>query len=189
MSDVLILDLGPNITGNCNVNGFAGKIIVASYSHSVALPMQMDASNTERTAGRPVFSEVSFTKMSDLSTALLYQNCSQGSKIGQAILNVGRVENGVYMMLFKYTFFNAMISSIRTDAGSSLLPNSGHFQYSSLEDKLSSNPVLSPGGGIPADSFSINYTKIQCDFQQQQSDSTAKGTNTWNWNIETMKAD
>jgi type VI secretion system secreted protein Hcp len=189
MSDVLILDLGANITGNCNINGYAGKILVASYSHSVALPMQMDASNTERTAGRPIFSEISFTKMSDLSTALLYQNCTQGSKIGSAILYVGRVENGKYMKFFQYTFFNAMISSVRTEAGSVLLPNSAHFEYNKLENDLSSDTVLPPGGGIPVDSFSLNYTKIQCDFQQQQSDSTAKGTNTWNWNIETMQAD
>lgn len=161
MSDVLILDMGNTIKGNCMVNGYVGKIIVLSYSHSASIPLQMDSANTERTSGRPQFSELSFTKMSDLSTTEMYKACTQGSKIGTATLHVGRVENGVYMSFFKYEMTNAMISSIST----------------------------SGGGGLPSDSFSISFSKIKCDYTQQQADSTAKGTGTWNWNLETMKAD
>lgn len=161
MSDVLILDLGTTIVGNCQVTGYAGKIIVLSYSHSASIPLQMDSANTERTAGRPVFSELSFSKMSDLATTELYKACTQGTKIGTATLHVGRVENGKYMSFFKYEMTHAMISSIST----------------------------SGGGGIPSDSFTISFTKIKCDYTQQQSDSTAKGTGTWNWNLETMKSD
>ncbi|ELX12950.1 virulence factor secretion apparatus protein [Janthinobacterium sp. HH01] len=161
MSDVLILDLGTTIVGNCMVTGYAAKIIVLSYSHSASMPLQMDASNTERTSGRPVFSELSFSKMSDLSTTEMYKACTQGTKIGLAKLHVGRVENGKYMNFFTYEMTNAMISNIST----------------------------SGGGGIPSDSFSLNFTKIKCDYTQQQADSTAKGTGTWNWNLETMKAD
>lgn len=161
MSDVLILDLGTTIKGNSQITGYTDKIIVLSYSHSASIPLQMDSSNTERTSGRPVFSEISFSKMSDLSTTEMYKACTQGSKIGTATLFVGRVENGKYMSFFKYEMTNAMISNIST----------------------------SGGGGIPSDSFSISFTKIKCDYTQQQSDSTAKGTGTWNWNLETMKAD
>ncbi|GJI95570.1 Hcp1 family type VI secretion system effector [Duganella sp. BJB488] len=161
MSDVLILDLGTTIKGNCMVTGYADKIIVLSYSHSASMPLQMDASNTERTSGRPVFSEISFSKMSDLSTTEMYKACTQGTKIGAAKLHVGRVENGKYMNFFTYEMTNAMISNIST----------------------------SGGGGVPSDSFSINFTKIKCDYTQQQADSTSKGTGTWNWNLETMKAD
>ena len=99
--------------------------------------------------------------MSDLATTEMYKACTQGTKIGTATLNVGRVENGKYMSFFKYEFTNAMISSITT----------------------------SGGGGIPSDTFALSFTKIKCDYTQQQSDSTAKGTGTWNWNLETMKAD
>jgi type VI secretion system secreted protein Hcp len=161
MSDVLILDLGSTIKGNCQIIGYVDKIIVLSYSHSASIPMQMDMGNTERTAGRPMFSELSFSKMSDLSTTELYKACTQGTKIGPATLHVGRVENGKFMSFFKYVMDNAMISNIST----------------------------SGGGGIPQDSFTINFTKIKCDFTQQKSDSTAKGTGTWNWNLETMKSD
>jgi type VI secretion system secreted protein Hcp len=160
MSDVLILEIA-SIPGNCEIDKFKGKIIVNSYSHSVSLPLQMDVSNTERTSGRPSFSEVSFSKMSDLSTTAMFKACSQGTPLGTAKLHVGRVENGAYMNFFTYQMFNAVISNIST----------------------------SGGGGIPSDSFSINFTKIQCDYTQQQSNTAAKGTATWNWNLETMKAD
>ena len=161
MSDVLILDLGKSIVGNCQLTKHEGQIIVHSYSHGASIPMQMDSANTERTAGRPSFSEISFSKMSDLSTTEIYKACTQGTKIGTATLYVGRVENGIYMGFFEYAMTNAMISNIST----------------------------SGGGGIPSDSFSISFTAIKCDFIQQKSDSTAKGKGTWNWNLETMKAD
>jgi len=91
MSDVLILDLGSTIKGNCQITGYADKIIVLSYSHSVSIPMQGDVANTERTAGRPVFSEMSLQKMSDLATTEMFKACSQGTKLGKAKLFVGRV--------------------------------------------------------------------------------------------------
>jgi len=161
MSDVLILDLGSDITGNCTIDGYADKIIVSSFSHNAYLPMGSDAGNTERTMGRPVLSEMSFSKSSDLSTTALFAACTKGTKIGSATLNIGRVENGVYMNFMTYVMDNAMISQMS----------------------------CSGGGGIPNDSFSINFTKIKADFTQQKTDSTAKGKGTWNWNLETMKAD
>ncbi|HEX8609696.1 MAG TPA: type VI secretion system tube protein Hcp [Telluria sp.] len=161
MSDVLILDLGKDLKGNCTIKGYENQIIVSSFSHSAYLPMGSDAGNTERTMGRPVLSEMSFSKSSDLSTTALFKSCTQGAKLGPAKLNIGRVENGVYMNFMTYTMSNAMISQMS----------------------------CSGGGGIPNDSFSINFTKIEALFTQQQTDSSAKGTGTWNWNLETMKAD
>ena len=161
MSDVLILNLGDKYKGNCTIDGYADMIIVSSFSHSAYLPMGSDAGNTERTLGRPVLSEMSFSKSSDLSTTELFKACTQGAKIGPATLNIGRVENGKYMNFMTYKMENAMISQMSCGGG----------------------------GGIPSDSFSINFTKISAEFAQQNADSTKKGTGTWNWNLGTMKAD
>jgi type VI secretion system secreted protein Hcp len=158
MSDVLILNLG-DIKGNCTIDKFADQLIVSSFSHSAYLPMGSDAGNTERTLGRPVLSEMSFSKPSDLATTALFKACTQGTKIGPATLSIGRVENGVYMDFMTYVMDNAMISQIS----------------------------CSGGGGIPSDSFSINFTKITATFTQQQADSTAKGKGTWTWDLGTMK--
>lgn len=163
MSEVLILDLGATVKGNCLIDGadFNEKIIVESYSHSVSMPMQNDASQAERTTGRPSFSEMNFTKTSDLATTEIYKACVQGVNVPKAILWVGRVENGKYMGFFKYELENAMVASMSTHGG----------------------------GSLPMDNFSISFSKIKCEFTQQQSNSAKKGTGTWNWNVATMKSD
>jgi type VI secretion system secreted protein Hcp len=159
MSDIIILEI-KDIKGNCTVDKYLGQIIVNSFNHSVSIPLQGDVANTERTAGRPHFSEMSFSKMSDISTPAIYTACSQGKKLGDAKIHIGRIENGVYMSVMEYVLTNAMVSSISTGGG----------------------------GGIPSDSLSLNFTKIKMDFTQQNSDSTKKGNSSFGWDLETCKA-
>lgn len=157
--DVIILEI-KDIKGNCQIDNHVDHIILHSFSHSVALPMQMDTSNTERTAGRPMFSEMSFSKMTDVATPALYNACVQGKKLDDAKIYIGRNEAGVYMPLMEYVLSNAMVSNIST----------------------------SGGGGVPSDSFSLNFTKITSVFTQQKSDSTKKGVASFGWDLETNKA-
>jgi type VI secretion system secreted protein Hcp len=159
MDQLIILDI-KDVKGNCTIDGYADKIILNSFSHSLSLPMSMDAANTERTGGRPVFSEMAFSKMTDQSTPALYTACAEGKKLGDATLHVGRNEGGKFMSLMKYTLSNAMVSNINT----------------------------SGGGGMPADSFTVNFTKIKSEFTQQNADSTKKGTASFGWDLETNKA-
>jgi type VI secretion system secreted protein Hcp len=157
--DVLLLQI-KDVKGNCTINGHTDEIILNSFQHGISLPMSMDAANTERTAGRPVFTEMMFSKMTDQATPALYAACAEGKKLGDATIHIGRNENGAFMSLMKYTLTNSMIANIST-AG---------------------------GGGIPSDSFSINYTQIKSEFTQQNADSTKKGTASFGWNLETNKA-
>lgn len=157
--DVIILEI-KDVKGNCQIDKYQGQIILQSFSHGVSLPLQMDTSNTERTAGRPNFTEMTFTKMSDMATPVLYAACVQGKKLGDAKIHIGRNENGVFMSVIEYVLTSAMVSNIST----------------------------SGGGGIPMDSFSLNFTKITQDFTQQKSDSTKQGTANFGWDLETNKA-
>ncbi|HVZ43827.1 MAG TPA: type VI secretion system tube protein Hcp [Ramlibacter sp.] len=157
--DVLLLEI-KDLKGNCTITGHENQIILNTFQHSCALPMSMDAANTERTSGRPVFSEMVVSKMTDQATPALYQACAEGKKLGDATIHIGRNEGGAFMSLMKYTLSNAMVSNISTGGG----------------------------GGIPSDSFSINYTQIKSEFTQQNADSTKKGTAAFGWNIETNKA-
>ncbi|MEP6791469.1 MAG: type VI secretion system tube protein Hcp, partial [Ramlibacter sp.] len=129
--DVIILEI-KDVKGNCTIDGHPDQIILNSYSHGVALPLSSDPGNTERTAGRPQFSEMNFSKMTDLSTPSLYIACTAGKPLGDATVHIGRNEGGKFMSLMKYTLTNALISNINT----------------------------SGGGGVPSDSFSINFTAI-----------------------------
>jgi type VI secretion system secreted protein Hcp len=78
-----------------------------------------DAGNTEGTFGRPVLSEMSFSKPSDLATQALFKACTQRTKVGPAALNIGSVDNGVYMNFMTYEMANAMISQISCSGGGS----------------------------------------------------------------------
>lgn len=157
--DVIILEI-KDIKGNCTIAGYADQIILHSFNHSVSMSMQMDASNTERTVGRPMFSEMSFSKMTDLSTPLLYAACAKGQKLGDAKIHIGRNQEGKFMSLMEYVLTNAMVSNISTGGG----------------------------GGTPSDSFSLNFTQIKFNFTQQDSDSVKKGFTDFGWDMKTNKA-
>jgi len=152
--DVIILDI-TGIKGNSTFKGYADKVILQSFSHGVALPMGMDMANTERTMGRPQFSEMTFSKATDQSTPLMYAACAQGKKLGLATVHIGRNEDGKFMSLLKYELTNAMISNINT----------------------------SGGGGTPSDSFSLNFTGIKTFFTQQKNDSTQAGVADFGWDL------
>jgi type VI secretion system secreted protein Hcp len=154
MADVLLLEI-TGIKGNSDLKSHTDQIILLSYSHGVSLPMQHDRANKERTAGRPVFSEMSFSTMSSLATPLIYAACAQGKKLGTAKVHYGRNEDGKFMSVMEIELGDAMISSINT----------------------------SGGGGIPSDSFSINYTWITTAFTQQNKDSTKKGDAPFGWDL------
>jgi len=152
--DVTILDI-TGIKGNCTFEGYTDKVILQSFSLGVRLPMSSDPSNTERTLGRPDFSEMNFTKDTDQSTPLIYAACAAGKKLGTATLHIGRNEGGKFMSLLKYELDNAMVSSIQT-AG---------------------------GGSQPNDAFSLNFTGIKMHFTQQKSDSTQAGVADFGWDM------
>ena len=152
--DIIILEIA-SIKGNCIIDGYVGQTIILSFSHSASMPMQMDRANTERTAGRPNFSEMNFSKMSDIATPALYAACVAGTKLGEAKIHIGRTEGSKFMSLIEYVLSDAMVSNIST----------------------------SGGGGQPSDSFSLNYTTITQVYSQQTQDSTKKGSAGFGWDL------
>jgi type VI secretion system secreted protein Hcp len=156
--DTILLEL-KDIKGNSMLEGYADKIIIDSFSHGVSLPISNDAANTERTLGRPNFSEFQLTKTTDQSTPALYAACAAGTKLGDATLLVGRNEGGKFMLHMKYVLTNVMVSSIQTGCG----------------------------GGM-SDSLSLCFTKVSAEYTQQNLDSTKKGNASFGWDLATNKA-
>jgi type VI secretion system secreted protein Hcp len=152
--DTIILNLGTTIKGNSTITGYADMIILQSFSHSLSLPMGMDAANTERTLGRPNFSEFSVNKATDQSTPALYAACAAGTKLGNATIYIGRNEGGVFMAQMTYVLTNAMVSNISTG-----------------------------GGGDLFDSVTLHFTAITSTYTQQNIDSTKKGSASFGWDL------
>ena len=160
MSDMLILDLGAEIKGNCTYEGYKDKVIVQSFSHGMAHPQAGEKGATQRSSGRPSFSEMTFSKQFDLATTEMYKLCAKGDDVPTAKFFVGRIESGKFVPYITYEFTNATISQIST----------------------------SGGGGVPSDSFCLDFAKIKVDYNQQGIDAAAKGTATWNWDLTAVKA-
>ena len=146
-----------DITGNDTIllDDEAG-ILCKTWELKAAMPMQLDIANTERTAGRVVFTDMHFTKMSDLSTPALFSSCA-AANVHTATLRVGRTAAGAYLPMFTYTMTNAMISSIRTHADGD--------------------------GRFPTDEFFINFSQIEIEYKQQGIDVVSPGNDSFGWNL------
>jgi type VI secretion system secreted protein Hcp len=156
--DTIILQF-KEVKGNTLIDGFKDGIQLMSFSHTVSMQMNSDTANTERTLGRPMFSEFSTTKMTDQSTPALYAACAAGTKLGDATISIGRNEGGKFMLQMKYVLSNAMIASISTGGG----------------------------GSDMVDSLSINFSGITSQYTQQNPDSTLAGTAPFGWDLSTNK--
>ena len=157
MADILILDMG-TIKGNCTINGYADKIIVESYvPTSVTMPMQMDLANSERTMGRPSFSDYYFTKLTDIATPVLFQFSTLGTPIPKVVFYRGRMEGatGDFMEQEKHTLTDVFIVN---------------FQ---------------PGQGM--ESFSLNFNSVQLEVKQQLKTGALKGTSAFTFDQSTAK--
>jgi type VI secretion system secreted protein Hcp len=147
MSGNIVLNI-PTIDGNCEITGYAKKIIVHSYSHGVSANLAAEPSNTNRTSAPPNVSEFNFSKESDSATNKLYQACVRATNLGSCTLTVFKASGTTLLKAFEYVFENALISSIST----------------------------SGGGGDPSDSFSLNFTKLTSTYVVQ-TDAVAGGGN------------
>jgi type VI secretion system secreted protein Hcp len=150
-----------DIKGNCTEAGFIEQIKVDSFSHGLSNPLTARPGNTERTSDGPAFSEMNFSKTMDSSSPSLYQACAGNQKLGEAVISVVRVEADKVMSTVQYTLGDAMISGISTSG--------------------------SADGGLPQESFSINFTTITSSWTQQNADSTKKGVAPFGWDLKEGK--
>jgi type VI secretion system secreted protein Hcp len=156
--DTILLEL-KDIKGNSQIVDHTDKIIVNTFSFGISMPLTSDPANTERTLGRPSFSEVQISKVTDQSTPALYSACAAGTKLGDATLLIGRNEAGKFMLHMKYVLKNAMVGTISTG-----------------------------GGGGMGDSVSLNFTQITAEYTQQDTTADKKGTAAFGWDLASNKA-
>lgn len=156
--DTILLEL-KDIKGNAMIDEHTDKIIVNSFSFGISMMLSSDPANTERTLGRPSFSEVQISKTTDQSTPALYSACAAGTKLGDATLLIGRNEAGKFMLHMKYVLKNAMVGTINTG-----------------------------GGGGMGDSLSLNFTQVTAEYTQQDTTADKKGTAAFGWDLAANKA-
>jgi type VI secretion system secreted protein Hcp len=152
---------GTKIAGETTIVGYEKQIELLSYSHSVAMPMTADVSNTKRTSGTAHIGEFTISKLLDEASASLNQNCVQGTDIGDVIITLLQNDQGAMIEMMKYTLKTCLVSSISVGGG---------------------------GGGVPAETVTLNFTGISWDYKPQKSAGTAGGVAAATWNLATNSA-
>src|ERR1700733_2550925 len=156
--DILILDCGDSIKGECPLADFDKKIEILSYSHGVAQQITGDQSNQKRTSGKPNHQDFTITKYLDLATASLINCCNQATILPTVKLVIGQNEGGKVNQYMSYTLTNALVSSVSVGGG---------------------------GGGKPQETVTFNYTAISWDYKLQTAATGDSGVGAAKWNLAT----
>jgi type VI secretion system secreted protein Hcp len=155
--DVLILDCGDAIKGECKLADYTDKIELLSFSHGVAQQITGDQSNQKRTSGKPHHQDFTVTKYVDLASCNLIDYCNQAKVIATVKITVGQNESGKVNAFMVYQLTNALVSSVSVGGG---------------------------GGGKPQETVTFNYTAIDWAYKQQVGAVSDAGTNAAKWSLE-----
>jgi type VI secretion system secreted protein Hcp len=157
--DVIILNAGTSIAGECSLTGYVGQIELLSYSHGVAQQITGDQSNAKRTSGKPNHQDFTVTKYQDLASCNLINCCNTATPLPTVTITVGQNDNGAVTATWVYTLTNALVSSVSVGGG---------------------------GGGKAEETLTFNYTAISWTYKQQAATaSTDPGNNAATWNLAT----
>jgi len=159
--DVLIMDCGDTIKGECTIDGYKDKIELLSYSHGIAQQITGDQSNQKRTSGKPSHQDFTVTKFIDLATCSLIDYCDQAKPIKTVKITVGQNENGAVNPIMTYELSEVLVSSESVGGG---------------------------GGGKPQETVTLNYVAITWTYKPQQASADVKGQNSAQWSLATNKA-
>ena len=154
--DLIILDCGDKIKGECKITDYVDKIEILSYSHGIAMQITGDQSNTKRTSGKPNHQDLTVTKYMDLATTPIIQHCNEATVIEKVKLTVGQNEQGKMNAIMTYDLENVLFSSTSVGGG---------------------------GGGKPQETVTMNYTKITWTYKPQVEKGEVKGQDATSWNL------
>lgn len=128
---------------------------VFNVNWGVTQPRAGSLSTTGHTNGKADLSEVSFTKLADVASPILFQHCAMGKTIPSAVIEFMRADgDGKPVNYFKIELDNVMVSSFH--------PSSGE-------------------GGILAEQVSLAFSKIKLSYTQQKITGGAGGSTSGGW--------
>lgn len=144
------------IKGESNDEKHKGWIEVAHVSWGVTQPNASTASTAGGlTVGTAELAEVSFSKLADLASPILFQHCAMGKTLPKAVFEFMRADgDGKPITYLKLELENVMISSVH--------PRSGE-------------------GGIVTEQVHFAYSKIKCAYNQQKIAGGMGGSTTGGW--------
>ena len=129
------------------------EIVISSFSQGVSVPISAPVGGGG-TAGKASFSDLNLTKLLDKASPLLYSYAAQGRHIPTVVLAL-RKSGANPFEFYRITLTDVLISSVQT----------------------------SGGGDVPAESLSINFTKIEWRYTPQKADGSADTPVITTWDL------
>lgn len=146
---MILLDFAGQIKGDSQVEEHTDWITVESVQFGVGRSVSMSGGGKDRETSNPSFSEITFSKTTDISSADLFYQSVQGKALG-----------------------NATIHFIQTGGTDS----SQAYMKVTLVDAIVSSYSVSSGGDRPSESISVNFTKIEFQYDAFDGSKITTGT-------------
>lgn len=133
-------------------------IEVTDVQFGVTQPRSATASTGGgHTAERAELSEVTFTKVADISSPILFQTCAMGKTIPKAKIEFMRADgNGEPIKYFEIELENVLIGQVRPDQGSdNMLYETVQLKYSRIRVKYTQQKISGGAAGNTAGGWDL----------------------------------
>lgn len=137
-----------DIKGESTDEKHKGWIEVSHVDWSVNQPRASSVSTAGgHTNGKADLSEVSFNKLADLSSPILFQHCAMGKTIPKAVFEFYRADgDGRPICYMKLELENVMISNFHPNSGNGgTLKETVHLAYAKIKSTYTQQKI---GGGV-----------------------------------------
>jgi type VI secretion system secreted protein Hcp len=149
---MILLKFEKAIKGDSKTEGFTDQITCDSVQWGVGRAVSSSGQSTDREVSNPSFSEVTFSKSTDISSSELFAQAIHGKSLGKASVTFINTHEGKPQPYMQVDLHDAIVSS-----------------YSA-----------SSGGDRPSESFSLNFTKQVLAYKQFDGDKVvADGAKGW----------
>jgi type VI secretion system secreted protein Hcp len=153
----LVLD---GIPGESNDRAHPAAIEIVSFSFGAANSGRVGAPGTG--AGKVSFSDISFSKVIDKASPLLYLRTANGARIPKATLFLRKLSSNKVLEYYTVTLSDVLVTGMATSGNS--------------------------GGGVPSESFSLSFGKIEFSYRPQKADGSLDAPIKSGWDVVSNRA-
>jgi type VI secretion system secreted protein Hcp len=144
---MIVLKFDKQIKGACQEEGHKDWINVSSIQLGVGRSITTSGSGTDRDTSNPSFSEITFSRETDVASQELFLQACGGVSLGKAeihFIQTAGKKNQVYL----------------------------EFE---LKDPIITGYSLSSGGERPSETFSVNFTEVKQTYHAFSGEQVVKG--------------
>jgi type VI secretion system secreted protein Hcp len=114
------------------------------------------------TNGKADLSEITFTKLADVASPILFQHCAMGKTIPKAVFEFMRADGeGKPITYFKIELDNVMVSNVHPSSGEGgILSEQVHLAYSRIKVSYTQQKITGGAGGNTSGGWDAAANKV-----------------------------